>query len=186
MTVSLSNYITNFQYEINPPGQNLYPNMSNGEALQRLIDAFWSMRLSGLDILAQWTCDSQGNITPQTNPPNWSSTGGSYIPVGWYTDDASGDIGREIIQAIILFAHLKVLVAVMEKTPISTSNRAGPVESSTQYSAQVYQAALKTVMSQIDIVLTRLSDLGSTNVEVLDAVIDSTCSISYGDTWFVR
>lgn len=183
MAVNLGDYLLSFQYEINPPGQNLYPNMTDDESLQRLIDAFWSLRLSGLDFLAGFSCDDNGNILPQSTTPAGIQ---NYIPTGWYEDGGSSDIGREIIQAIILFAHLKVLVAVMENANVSTTYRAGSVESSVSKSSSVYQASLKALMSQIDIVLTRLSDLGSTNVAVLDAVIDNTVSIACGETWWVR
>lgn len=185
MAVSLGDFLLSFQYEINPPGQNIYPNMSDDESLQRLIDAFWSLRLSGLDFLAGFTCDNNGNILPQASgntPPGIVN----YIPVGWFEDGTSGDIGREIVQAILLFAHLKVLIAVMENANTSTTYRAGPVESSVSKSSSVYQAALRALMSQIDIVLTRLSDLGSTNVMVLDAVIDSTCNLATGTQWWIR
>ena len=185
MAVDLGDFLLSFQYEINPPGQNLYPSMTEDESLQRLIDAFWSLRLSGLDFLASFTCDDNGLISPQTTgntPPGLQN----YIPVAWFEDGTSGDIGREIVQAILLFAHLKVLVTVMENANTSTTYRAGSVESSVSKSSSIYQAALKTVMSQIDIVLTRLSDLGSTNVMVLDAVIDNTVALCYGDTWWVR
>lgn len=185
MAVSLAVFLPSFQYEINPPGQNLYPNMSDDEALQRLIDAFWSLRLSGLDFLAGFTCDDGGTISPQ-NSSNVPQGFQNYIPVAWFEDGTTGDIGREIIQAVLLFAHLKVLVAVMENANTSTTYKAGPVESSVSKSSSVYQAALKAVTSQIDIVLTRLSDLGSTNVTVLDAVIDSTMAISTGDQWWTR
>jgi hypothetical protein len=186
MTISLSNYLTDFQYEISPPGQNLYPAMTNGEALSRLIAAFWSLRISGIDALIAFTCDSNGNISPQTSSVSNSYSGvPSYVPVSWY-EDPSGDVSRAIIQAILLFAHLKVLITVMENANTSTTYRAGSVEASTQKSSTVYQAALKSVTSQLDLVLSRLSDLGATTVTSLDAVIDATVNIADGVTWWTR
>lgn len=187
--VALSDYTQSFQYEINPPGENLYPNMNQTEMVGRLIDAFWEMRMTGFDFLANWTCDQSGNISPQTNAPSASLTGVTqYIPVGWYTDDNSGAIGREIVQAIILFAGYRVCLTAMMAAGGSTSvtARAGSVESSVTKSPQVYQAVLKALTAKIDLVLTRLSDLGSTNVEVLDAVIDNTTNMGMGEAWWVR
>jgi hypothetical protein len=153
--IDLSDYTASLAYEISPPGQNLYPNMSTTEAVGRMVDAFWEMRLYGLDFLSAWTCSADGLITPQTN-----------VPMSQY----GGGIALTSAQ------NLNSMVR----------SQAGSVSYETQKSSQLVQSVLKALTSKIDIVLTRLSDLGSTAVAVLDSVVQREYSEVQGYSWWVE
>jgi hypothetical protein len=183
--IDLSDYTASLAYEISPPGQNLYPNMSTTEAVGRMVDAFWEMRLYGLDFLSAWTCSADGLITPQTNVP-MSQYGGGIVLPGWYEDDGSGDLGREIIQAIVLFAGYRIALTSAQNLNSMVRSQAGSVSYETQKSSQLVQSVLKALTSKIDIVLTRLSDLGSTAVAVLDSVVQREYSEVQGYSWWVE
>jgi hypothetical protein len=162
--IDLGAYVTSFSYEINPPGQTLI-DLSETEAVGRLSDSFWECRMAGFLPFAPYTCDDQGIISPFS--------------------ESQPDLDREMIQIIILFAGYRCLITTMQNVATSTTYKAGSVESSVSRSTSMYVAALKAVTSKIDIALTRLSDLGSTSVAVLDSVIDSTIAIAEGEAWFV-
>ncbi len=182
MAVDLTDAIPSFLNYLNPVGQSLY-NPSTTESLQRLTDAFWTLRLSGLDFLNQWTC-SEGLITPQGNP---SGPPNRYIPPQWYTDIAnSTDPGQEIVQAICLFAAYQALNAQLMNLKTQFSARAGAVAYESQQSSAMLVAVQKAFKAQIDIVLTRLSDLGFTVVGVTDSVIQMSEIISEGGMGFTR
>ena len=192
MAVNLADYVTSLQYEINPPGQNLYPSMNNTEAVGRLVDAFWELRLSGLDFLAGYDCDITGVITANSNV---GQTVGFNIPADWFTDDGVPDLGREVVQAIVLFAGYRIALTAAQNLATSVRSQAGPVSFETQKSAQLQQQVLKNLVAKIDIVLTRLSDLGTTSVMVLDQVMEKTAAEAtdywagpsdYGQAWWPR
>lgn len=185
MAISLYDYVDSLRRELNPPGAELYPNMTDDEAVGRMSDQFWHLRLSGLDFLANWTCDDFGNIIPQANAPI-ANLPNSMLPQGWYLDDASGNLGREIIQAIILFTAYHVCLTNLQANPTRTSYKAGPVEATTEFSATVYQAAERALHARINIVLSRLSDLGATSVTTLDAVMDATANLRTGVSYWTR
>ena len=180
MSVDLSNYLPSFQYQINPPGQTLIT-LTDDEAIQRLVDGFWSLRLAGVDFLSAYTCTDDGIITPQS-----ANVATTYLPTAWYTDDGSTDLGREVVQAIILFAGLRCVQTQYMNLKTMVRSQAGNVSFETQQSATVLLAVLKSIIAEVDIVLTRFSDLGSTTVTVLDSVINNTINVMDGDTWWIR
>jgi hypothetical protein len=182
MAVNLGDRITDLLQELNPPGQTLVT-MTDDEALSRLVYAFWDMRLAGVDFLANYTCSDGGIITPTGGAS--PGTSGTYIPGYWYTD-SSGDLGREVQAAIVLFAGWRALLTQYQNLKTMTRSQAGNVSFETQQSATVLQSVLKAVTAKIDIVLTRFSDLGSTTVTVLDSVIDATINVLDGDSWWIR
>lgn len=181
MAVDLSNFTQSFLYEINAVGQtNLTP--TSDEIVGRLIDAFYECKLSGFLIFQGYTCDDIGLITPYktTPPPQYPDQSNPY------NFNGLGDLPREYVQLIVLFGGYRALITTLQNVNTQTTARAGAVETSVQKSGAMYIAALKAVTAKIDIALTRLSDLGSTSVTVLDAVIDSTSAIENDATWFVR
>ena len=179
MSVDLSDYTQSFLYEVNPVGQTLL-NPSSDEITARLADSFWECRLDGFLIFQLYTCDDSGIITPQTTAqPSFPDT---YNPYGGVQ---TIDLPREYVQLIVLMAGYRALITTMQNVATSSMARAGSVETSTSRSTSMYVAALKAITAKIDIALTRLSDLGSTSVAVLDAVMDSTIAIADGNSWFV-
>jgi hypothetical protein len=182
--IDLSESIPSFLNYVNPLGQTLFT-PSDAEVVQRLTDAFWTMRLFGADWLANWTC-SDGIITPQTSPPNSGYVTG-YIPVGWYTDTANAtDVSQAIVQGICLFAALQAVNAQLLNLKTSLSVKAGPVSFESAQSTTVLTVVQKSLTAQVDIVMTRLTDLGFTDVGVFDAVMENTRAIENDMTWFVR
>jgi hypothetical protein len=186
MAVDLSNYFKTLEYEINPPGTTVYT-MSQSEMLQRLIDAFWELRIYGVDILAAFSCDDNGIIAPlSSGVSSFGNYMGFQIPASWYSDDGSVDLGREVIQAIVITAGYRIALTNSQNLATMVRSQAGNVSYETQKSAQMQQAVLKNLMAKLDIVLTRLSDLGTTAVSVYDSIIQKTDNITYGiDEWWV-
>lgn len=179
MSVDLSDHVQSFLYEVNPVGQSLIT-PSADEVTLRLADSFWECRLSGFLIFMLYTCDDSGIITPQVGaqpmyPDQFNPYGGSVV----------GDLPREYIQLIVLMAGYRALITKMQNTASSQMAKAGSVETSVSHSTSMFVGALKAITAKIDIALTRLSDLGSTSVAVLDAVMDSTIAIADGNSWFV-
>ena len=195
MSVDLSDFQQSYLNAISPPGQALqgtsgpFVNMTETEIVGRLVDAFWSWRLNGMDFLAAWNCSTDGIISPNPNGPANTM---QYLPNAWYLDgtkDASTglpNLGRQIVQAIILYAAYKSVQTQLINLKTVASYQAGPVKYETQQSATVLQALLKVLTAEIDIALTRLSDLGSTTVQVFDAVMEVSRNQGLGDASWVR
>lgn len=181
MATNLANAIPSFLNYINPPGQTVYT-MTDTEALSRLTDAFWTMRMNGVDFLVGWTC-SNGIIKPQTNP---SGGAPGYIPQYWYIDqEGSVNLGQEVVQAICLYAAMIAINAIVLNTKTQFAARSGGTSYEQQQSSSMLQTVLNTIKDQVRIVLTRLSDLGFTEVGVFDAVMQETAGIDFGSTQWV-
>jgi hypothetical protein len=183
MAVDLSNLTGSLDLEINPPGQNLYPTMTADEKTKRLVDAFWELRMLGLDWLNSFTCDGNGLITYQANAPTNIFT--ASVPAVFYEDQGVLELGREIQQLIVLMAGYRIALTVFANTYTSVSAKAGPVSSEQQKSAQLLQAVLKAIKGKIDAALYRLSDLGMTTVSVFDSVQNMTENMIGGINPFV-
>jgi hypothetical protein len=187
VSVDLSDYTASFLYEVNPPGQTLI-NPSQDEIVGRLSDSFWECKFAGFLPFMAYTCDDTGIITPYAV---LQANGSTVVPTPSFPDQnnpfngTTSDLDREYIQVIILMAGYRALISTMQNIASSSTYKAGSVEASTSRSTQMYVAALKAITAKIDIALTRLSDLGSTSVAVLDSVIDSTIAIADGNSWFV-
>lgn len=178
--IDLSNSIPSLLNYLNPAGQTVVT-MTESEAVQRLTDAFWTLRLSGADWLAAWTCVG-GIISAQTNPGTGLPL---YIPPAWYTDNGT-DPNMAIVQAICLFAAYQAIQAQMLNVKTQFAARAGAVSYEAQQSATTLQAVLRSLTAQVDIVLTRLTDLGFTEVGIFDTVIHQSDAIAEDLSWFVR
>jgi hypothetical protein len=179
ISVDLSDFTQSFLYEVNPVGQTLVA-PSSDEITNRLADSFWECRLSGFLIFQLYTCNDSGIISLQViAQPTYPDANNPYA------GQAPANMPREYIQLIVLMAGYRALITAMQNVANSTTAKAGSVEFSTSHSTSMYIGALKALTAKIDIALTRLSDLGSTSVAVLDAVIDSTANIVDGNSWFV-
>ena len=167
--------IGSLQNFLNPAGQSVVV-MTDAQALSRLFDAFWWLRMAGMDILSSWTCDTDGIITPQPNPPQW--TFGQDVPTGWYTDtQGATDLGQEIVMAIVVVAAHHAIVAQLSQLQTSLSVKAGPVSYEVQQSSTMMLGVLKNIQNQVALILKRLSDLGFTTEAVFDAVLTNTQAI---------
>lgn len=168
-------------YEVNPPGQTLIT-MSDTEAVNRLADGFWELRLFGADFLAGFSCDDNGIISAIANAP--SSIYAQAIPVIFYSDDGSPELGREILQLIVLFAGYRIALTTFANLNTSTMAKAGAVEASSAKSATLLVTVIKALKNKIDMALTRLSDLGMTTVQVFDAVMSANDNLAAGNQFF--
>lgn len=165
MSVDLSDYIVALQTEVSAPGVDDFPDGTDDDFLNTLMNAFWSARLDGL--LEAFTCDENGIITPinvQTPP----------LP----------DIGRDMIQLVILYGSFAILRNVLRGLRTMFSATAGPVKFEYQQSANLLTEIIKEMIERRNVILTRLSDLGSAPVFVIDAIMARDNSLRYGDiTW---
>lgn len=163
MAVDLGDLIESLQREVSPPGTDLYPNADDNDWLGHLADAFWEARLHGM--LSDWT-ESDGEISP-------IATGGD-------------EMGRDYQQLIVMYAGYRIVLTQFQNLKSLFRAKAGPVEFETQQQATVLKAVLDAIRSRINLVLSRLSDVGESNAVILDAVIERSYSIAANDTWWVR
>jgi hypothetical protein len=186
VSVDLSDtqYATRFLNYINGPGATTFA-PSETEIVGRLVSGFWQLRMSGADWMAVWTCSEDGLITQQTNAVMDFTTRG-VIPISWYTDTQGAiNPGQEIIEAICLYAARQAVVANLLSVQSQLSVKAGNVSYEAVQSATLLRDVLQTINDQIMIVIRRLTDLGFTDVKVLDAVMLNTQSILDGSSEWV-
>lgn len=162
MAVDLGDLIESLQREVNPPGTNLYPNATDDDYLGHLQDAFWEARLHGM--LSDWT-ESDGLVTPISG---------------------TTDIGRDYQQLVVMYAGYRIVLTQFQNLKSMFRAKAGPVEFETQQQATVLKAVLDAIRSRINLVLSRLSDVGVSTATVFDAVIERSYSTAANDTWWVR
>lgn len=166
MSVDLTTYTQALQTEVSPPGGNNFPTATIDDWINTLLNAFWEARLDGL--LATFTMDANGIITPvlTTSPPQ-------------------PDIGRDMIQLIVLYGSFAVIRNSLRSLRTMFSATAGPVKFEYQQSANVLAEIMKDLITRRDILLTRLSDLGSTTVTMIDSIIARDQSIMFQNTYWV-
>lgn len=162
MAIDLGELVESLRREISPPGTDLYPDAEEDELVGHLQDAFWEARLHGLFV--DYT-ESDAEVTPLSG---------------------TTEFGRELQQAVVLYAGYRILLTSLQNVNASFSAQAGPVKYETSKSAQTLRDVLAAVKDRIKLVLSNLSTYGGSNTTVLDAVIERSFSQAYGDTWFVR
>jgi hypothetical protein len=169
VAVDLADYTDALQREVNPPGVQDFPAASDGDWLGQLADSFWEARLDGL--LEGFTCDENGLITP-------------VVPAG--TDPSTQpDLGRDMVQLVILYASFRVIRNTLRDIRTTFIAQAGSVRFETGQSASLLVEIMKDIVNRRDIILTRLSDLGSTNVTIIDAITARDQSIMQRTTYWV-
>lgn len=164
MAVDLGDLIEVLQREVNPPGGNVFPDATEDNYLGYLQDAFWEAILDGFLVLQTWT-ESEGIITPVT--------------------EGDDDIPRDLQQLVVLYAGIRITRVQLTNLQTLFSAQAGPVKYETQQSATLLKAILDELKMRRDIILTRLSDLGTVPDYYIDALIEREYSIDYNVThWF--
>lgn len=167
MAVELADLIDSLKREVNPPGTDLYPNATDDDWLGHLADAFWEARIMGFQPLIGFTVDPDAfTVDP--------------ITVG------QPDLTRDFQQLIVLYAGYRITLTQFQNLNARFHAKAGPVEIEVEKSANTLKAVLDAIKQRIDIVLTRLSDVGGTSVEILDAIIENTYTIATRGQWWVR
>lgn len=162
MAVDLEELVPELQIEVNPPGQDNFPDATGDEWLNNLRNAFWEARLYGF-----WSGFSEAD--------------------GLISEDANGDdLGRDQQQLIVLFAAARIIRNVLQNTNTMFRAQAGPVEFETQNSAQLLRDILKDIRSRVDLALAALGTLNDSTVTYIDSLTAREDSIGDGNTFWVR
>jgi hypothetical protein len=200
MSIDMSDYIYALQTEVTGAGSTDFSTVTDDTWLNYLLCAFWSARLDGL--LWGFTCDENGIITPMAISTNNISNG--LYPSGGWPDNGypssttfstvttpSGstvtlpDIGRDMIQLIVLYASFVVIRNELRDIKTQFRVAAGSVSYEYQQSANLLVEIMKDIVNRKDIILMRLSDLGSSSVTVIDSIIARDQSLLEQSTYWV-
>lgn len=164
MSVDLAELVPSLKRAVSAPGaeDTTFPDATDDSFLGYLQDAFWECRLDGMLV---GFVEADGLIDPST--------------VG------AADLTRDLQQLVILYAGIDIVVNQIRALQTTFRAVAGPVQFEIQRSAQVLKAILDELKYRRDIVLLRLSDIGTVPSYVIDAVISRDISIGYGGTVWV-
>ena len=145
MSVDLSDYVDSLKREVSPPGSDVFAGVGDDVFAGYLADAFWEVRLDGF--VEPYSADPDGIVTPLS--------------------DSGPDIGREDIALVILYAGIKIIRNRLLSTQTRLTAKAGPVEFTTENSANLLTEMLKELSN----IKNRLLYLKTYNqdVTVLDA-----------------
>lgn len=162
MAVDLVDYVESLEREVSYPGTDLFPNATEDEWLGNLRDGFWEARLDGF--LEDYE-EADGSITN--------------------TDDETEDITRDLIQLVIFYAGFRVIRNQLRDIATVFRAESGEQKYEKQQSATLLKALLDEMQDKRNILLTRLSDLGIVSTVYVDAVVERSTAIDYGDTIWV-
>lgn len=160
MAVLLEDLIPSLQREVSPPGEDLFPDAIDDEWLGNLQDAFWDARLDGL--LEGFT-EAEGVVSPMSG---------------------TTDMTRDLQQLVVLYAGIRIVRNHLRALNTLFRAKAGPVEFETQKSANLLKGLLDELHARRNLVLTRLSDVGSVDSYYIDALVARDESLAYGDTYW--
>lgn len=163
MSVDLSNLVELLQAEVDAPGENSFADAVETDWVNQLRSGFWETVLDGIMFGYE---ETDGIVTPIA--PNIT------------------DLSREYQQLVIFYAGVRVVRNKLRTVGTAFKAKAGPVEYETQNSAQVLKAILDELINKRNIILRRLSDLGSSKAYYVDMVISRDVSMGYGNSWFTR
>lgn len=164
MAVDLGDLIESLQREVNSPGGDSFPDATDDSFLGYLQDSFWEIRLDGVTSFDPYV-EADGIVTP--------------------SDSADDDLGRVLQQLIVLYAGIRIIRNQLLNLQTLFRAKAGPVEYETQQSALLLKAILDELKGRRNLVLGRLSDVGTTTDYYIDALVEREYSIDYGLTsWF--
>jgi hypothetical protein len=145
VSVDLLDYVDSLKREVSPPGTDLFAGVTDDVYAGYLADAFWEVRLDGF--VEPYVADADGIITPAT--------------------PGAPDISREDIALVILYAGIKIVRNRIMSTNTRLSAKAGPVEFTTESSANVLTEMLK----ELSAIKNRLLYLKTYNqdIQLIDA-----------------
>lgn len=162
MSVDLADLIPNLKAEINVPGGDLYPTVTDDSWLIRLSNAYWEGRIYGLYAGYQ---EFDGIVNPVSG---------------------TTDFPREMQQLVILYAGFKVTLNAIQGFNTTFKAKAGSVEFETQKSATALKGILDTLKSNIDLALETLGGAGVTNTYSFDALIQGNYNMVIGEMWWAQ
>lgn len=160
MSIDIAELIPSAKREVGVPGADLFPAATDDEWQGYLSDALWQATLDG--VITGFTSDGEV-ITPNSG-----------------TTDLTG--AQQ--QMVILYAAMKAIRNKMLTTLSVFRAKAGPVEYETQQAATVLKAILDQLNRDRDILLARLSDLGTSEVGYIDMVGQRGLSIVDGLSFY--
>lgn len=157
--IDLDDLVEDLVTEINIPGVNAYPTVSNEEWVNYLRNAFWNAHLDGL--MQGWT-ENEGLVS-QLNNPNGSA------------------MTRDQQQIIIIYAVLNIIQKNLLSMDTSSTYKAGSVEYSTGKSAQIYRALIDDMRTRLERILDRLAENGvARDIYYIDTYAARQYAISSG------
>jgi hypothetical protein len=199
IVADLSQYTANLQREVmdpSTPASTQFTSLTDDDWVGHLADAFWEARLDG--VLHGYTCDDNGIIylvgtvvaagsasATALGPADPTQQYAVSTNMSWSADGQA----REMVQLIILYASFRILRNTMRSLRTAFSASAGPARFEYQQSASLLTEIMKDVVNRRNLILARLSDLGTTMVSVIDSVMsrdeaylaDSTYWVASGD-----
>ena len=165
MAVDLGDMIEFLQTEVDAPGEDSFPDATDDDWLSNLRSAYWEVVLDGIVSGSRYT-ETDGLIEP--------------------TDTTDDDLSRELQQLVVLYAGVRVIRNKIRTMNTVFRTKAGPVEFETQQSANVFKTILDQLIRRRNIILERLSDLGSANSYYVDMVLARDESLTYGDSYWLN
>jgi hypothetical protein len=181
MAVDLSDYVDALRREVTFPGSSTFASVPDPTFVGYLADAFWEVKLDGF--IEPWVADSDGVIIPQNDPQAQTGNG----PFNLTPYDPTVDIPRDQVALVVLYAGIKILRNNVLAQNTRLSAKAGPVEFTTENSANVLTEMLK----ELNAVKNRLLALKTFNqdvnlIDVFSARSSSAASYSgYLYDWYV-
>lgn len=138
MAIDLSEYVAHLKREVQPPGTDLFGDVTNNDWVGYLGDAFWEARLDGF--LDKWQAieNAPGDVSVE--------------PV----DPGGEDMPRQYIALVILYAGIRVLRNKILNTNTGFRAKAGPVEFEQQNSANLLSEMLKQLKATKDRIIDSL------------------------------
>jgi hypothetical protein len=164
MAVDLGDLIDSIKREVSVPGaeETTFPNATDDSWLGNLLDSFWEAKLDGL--MAAYTADTDGLVTP--------------------IDPNGTDLSRDWQQMIVFYAGIRIVRNNLRAINGLFRAKAGTVEFETQQSSQLLKSILDELRYRLNLILTRLSDLGQLPSFYIDSLVERDMGIYYGDiTW---
>lgn len=163
MSVDITELVDNLKAEVNSPGTDSFPNANDADWEIRLVNAFWDTVLDG--IISGYTSDEDGNISPMSG---------------------TTELGRELQQLIVFYAGISIVRNTLRTLNASFRAKAGPVEYETTQAATVMREILEELVRRRNIILQRLSDVGTVETAYVDMVVWRDESMRFGDSYWIR
>jgi hypothetical protein len=194
IVADLSNYIPNLQREVMDPtaaANTQFTSLTDDDWVGHLSDAFWEARLDG--VLHGYTCDDNGIIytvgtvvvppasATDLGPPDPAQQYAVNTNMSWSADGQA----REMVQLVILYASFRILRNMLRTIRTAFSASAGPTRFEYQQSASLLTEIMRDVVNRRNLILARLSDLGTTYVSVIDSVMARDESLMSQLTYWV-
>lgn len=163
MAVDLGDLIESLKREVSPPGEftSMFPNSTDDELLGNLQDGFWEVILDGL--ITGYSVDDNGLVTPNTGDT---------------------DLDRSLQQIVIFYSGIRIVRNHLRNMNTRTHSKAGPVEFDVEKSANTLRDLLKELKDRRNILLARLSDIGTVPSYYINAILSRQDSVVYGDDPF--